>query len=230
MAIQLYELKGAGGCRFSPYCWRTRMALAHKGLEADLIPVRFSDKDLIAFSGQSRVPVLVDGKTTLSDSWTIAGYLEDTYADRPSLFGGAGGRAVSLVLNAWMDKVQGPLIAQMIVLDIFNGIEEVDQKYFRTTREQRFGNSLEDIQAGRAERIEDFRAGLEFLRDVLGKQPFLSGEAPAYADYIVFSGFQWARSISRFELLDAGDILHQWRQRILDLFDGLAAKAATVSG
>ncbi len=50
------------------------------------------------------------------------------------------------------------------------------------------------------------------------------------ADYIIFSGFQWARCISRFELLEAGDPLHQWRERMLDLFDGTAAKAATPSG
>ena len=230
MAIQLYELKGADELRFSPYCWRTRLALAHKGLEAELVPVRFTDKDLIAFSDQTRVPVLVDGETTICDSWTIACYLEDTYADRPSLFGGAGGRGATRILNAWMDKVQNPPILKMIVLDVLNGIETVDKEYFRTTREQRFGKSLEDVQAGRTERLEDFRAGLDFLRDILGEQPFLSGEAPAYTDYIVFSGFQWARSISRFELLEDGDPLHQWRQRMLDLFDGLAAKAATPSG
>ena len=149
MAIQLYELKDAGECRLSPYCWRTRMAIAHKGLEAELIPMRFSDKEPITFSGQSRVPVLVGGKTTVSDSWTIAGYLEDTYADRPPLFGGACGRTVSRIFNAWVDKVQSPLIVQMIVLDTFNGIEEVDQEYFCTTREQGFGKSLEDDQADR---------------------------------------------------------------------------------
>jgi hypothetical protein len=32
MAIKLYDLAGAElDQRFSPYCWRTRMALAHKG-------------------------------------------------------------------------------------------------------------------------------------------------------------------------------------------------------
>lgn len=230
MAIRLYELKGDGECRFSPYCWRARLALAHKGLEAELVPVRYADKDLIAFSGQTRVPVLVDGGTMVSDSWAIACYLEDTYADRASLFGGTGGRTQTRILNAWMDKVQNPLILRMIVLDVLNGIEGADKEYFRATREERFGKPIEDVQAGRAERVGDFRAGLEFLDDILDEQPFLSGEAPLYADYIVFSGFQWARSISRFELLEPGNALHQWRDRMLSLFDGMAAKAATPSG
>ena len=33
MAIVFYDLAGRDGRNFSPYCWRTRMALAHKGLD-----------------------------------------------------------------------------------------------------------------------------------------------------------------------------------------------------
>jgi glutathione S-transferase len=68
MGLQLYDLAGAEPeRRFSPYCWRTKMALAHKGLPFDTIPWRFADKDVIAFSGQGRVPVLVDGRFRLLD-------------------------------------------------------------------------------------------------------------------------------------------------------------------
>ena len=39
MAITLYDLAGAeADRRFSPFCWRTKMALAHKGLEVETIP------------------------------------------------------------------------------------------------------------------------------------------------------------------------------------------------
>ena len=75
---QLYDLAGAEAeRRFSPYCWRTKMALIHKGLPFDTIPWRFNEKSVIAFSGQGRVPVLSDGDQVVSDSWTIATYLED---------------------------------------------------------------------------------------------------------------------------------------------------------
>ena len=43
-------------------------------------------------AGSEKVPVLLDGETAVVDSWTIANYLEDTYPDRPSLFGGEGVR------------------------------------------------------------------------------------------------------------------------------------------
>ena len=39
MAIALWDLAGADEARrFSPYCWRTKMALWHKGLAFETIP------------------------------------------------------------------------------------------------------------------------------------------------------------------------------------------------
>lgn len=52
-------------------------------------------------------------------------------------------------------------------------------------------------------------------------QPFFCGDRPAYADYIVFGGFQFARSISPLRLLEPGDVLYDWRSRMLGLFGGL---------
>ena len=53
MSLKLYDLAGAQPERhFSPYCWRVRMALAHKGLDVETIAWRFSDKELLAQSGQ----------------------------------------------------------------------------------------------------------------------------------------------------------------------------------
>ena len=96
MTIKLFDLAGAEpDRRFSPYCWRTKLALAHKGLTVETIPWRFSDTDAITMSGQGRVPVLLDGDKVVSDSWTIAEYLEDTYQHRPFLFGSAKARAVT---------------------------------------------------------------------------------------------------------------------------------------
>jgi glutathione S-transferase len=94
VTIKLFDLAGAEpDRRFSPYCWRTKLALAHKGLTVETIPWRFSDTDAIEVSGQGRVPVLLDGDKVVSDSWTIAEYLEDTYQHPPSLFGSAEARA-----------------------------------------------------------------------------------------------------------------------------------------
>ena len=61
------------------------MALAHRGLDVECIPWRFTQKDKIKFSGKESVPVLIDGKKTVSDSWEIAKYLENEYPHSPSL-------------------------------------------------------------------------------------------------------------------------------------------------
>ena len=40
--IRFFDLAGADpDIRFSPNCWRIRMALAHKGLDAETVPWRF---------------------------------------------------------------------------------------------------------------------------------------------------------------------------------------------
>jgi glutathione S-transferase len=226
MAMTLYDLAGAQPeRRFSPYCWRTKLALAHKGLPYDTVAWRFTDKDVIAFSGQGRVPVLVDGDHVVFDSWTIATYLEDAYPHRPSLFGGDGGRAVARFVNAWADNVVNGGLSRLIVSDILAILDDKDRAYFRETREKRFGMALEAVTADRDTHVAAFRQSLAPLRALFGTQPFLGGDAPAYADYIVFGCFQWARCTSPFRLLMTDDPVWAWRERLLSAFDGLARTA-----
>jgi glutathione S-transferase len=226
MARKLYDLAGADpDRRFSPYCWRAKLALAHKGHDVETIPWRFTEKDAIAFSGQGRVPVLVDGERVVSDSWTIANYLEDGYPERPSLFGGDGGRAAAHFVNAWADTVLNPALSRLLLTDVYDHIHEKDRAYFRENREQRFGMTLEQVTAGREGRVATFRHTLEPVRVTLGTQRYLSGDAPAYPDYIVFGAFQWARCISALPLLPKDDPVAAWRERMLDTFDGMPRKA-----
>jgi glutathione S-transferase len=226
MSRVLYDLAGADpALRFSPFCWRIRMALAHKDLDVETIPWRFTEKDRIAFSGQGLVPVLVDGAHTLHDSWAIAEYLEEAYPHRPSLFGGPEAQAVTRFVNGWADSILHPWIARMVVRDILDCLAPEDAGYFRESREKRFGTTLEEFVAPREANLTAFRRDLQPVRLALRGQAFLSGEAPAYADYIVFGAFMWARSVSPFRLLEADDPVHAWRGRMLGLFDGLAAGA-----
>ncbi len=227
MPIVMYDLAGADpALRFSPYCWRIRMALAHKGLDVETVPWRFTDKDAIAFSGQGRVPVIRDGATVVSDSWTIACHLEATYPDRPSLFGGATGQAHARLINAWADTAVLGSAVHLIVRDIFEVIDPKDRDYFRSSREQRFGMTLEAMQeAGRANRVVAFRDSLTPARLVLRVQPWLGGEAPSYADYILFGTLQWPRCVSRFAMLAADDPVLAWQERLLDLHGGLGRAA-----
>ena len=231
MGIVLYDLAGAeADRRFSPYCWRARMALAHKGLEAETVPWRFTEKDKLPRPNAGRVPVMVDGDRVVHDSAAIADYLEDRYPDRPSLFGGEAGRALSRFIGNWADGVLNPSIMPLVLLDIYRRLRPVDQEYFRRSREERFGTTLENFAAGREARLQGFRDGLAPLRRTLEAQDFLGGAGPLYADYVVFGGFQWARAISEFELLAADDPVARWRGRMLGLFGGLARRAPAYGG
>jgi glutathione S-transferase len=226
MNLKLFELVGADVERpFSPFCWRTRMALAHKGLSAESIPWCFTEKLAIAPYDSEKVPVLLDGDHTVVDSWAIANYLEDTYPDRPSLFGGDGGRAMGRMINWWGDIAIVGGIFPMIAADVHGHLKPEDADYFRGTREARLGKSLEEAAAGRDKDVEKFRRSLDPLRLTLKTQAFLGGDAPNYADYIVFGGFQWARAISPFRLLEDKDLVYAWRERLLDAFDGMARKS-----
>ena len=226
MSITFYDLAGAEeNRRFSPFCWRTKMALAHKGLAFETIPWRFTDKPVIVPFGSERVPVIVDNGRSVNDSWTIVNYLEDTYRDRPSLFGGNGGRAATRFINAWADNVLAPAIFPLVVLDIFKRIAPADRDYFRTSREQRVGTKLENVCGDPEPHLLAVRKVFEPLRQTLATQAFIGGDTALYPDYIVFGTLQWARAISPLRLLDPSDPVDAWRQRLLDSFDGLARSA-----
>ena len=84
MPLKLFELVGADATRpFSPYCWRTRMALAHKGLSAETIPWCFTEKDAIAPHQSEKVPVLLD------DDKAVVDFLGHRKLSRRQLFGPA---------------------------------------------------------------------------------------------------------------------------------------------
>jgi glutathione S-transferase len=225
MTLRLYDLAGADpNRRFSPYCWRIRLALAHKKLPIETIPWRFTEKAEIAPSGSKTVPVLVDGDRWIADSWTIANYLEDAYPDSPSLFDGAAARRLTRHYSSLADALVSTIFP-FIALDILERIADKDREYFRTSREQRVGKTLEAFVANRDAGLAGFRAGLAPLRTTLKTQSFFGGDEPLYADYALFGQFQWARCISPFALLEEGDPVKLWRDRLLDCFDGLARKA-----
>ena len=186
------------------------------------MPWHFTEKDKIKFSGQERVPVLIDGSNTISDSWEIAKYLESAYPDRPSLKLDNG---ELLFIKFWSETVLHPELLQLLVLDIHDNLSLEDQSYFRESREKMLGKTLEEVVANRQERLPRIQKLLTPLRSTLSKQEYLSGETPGFSDYIVFGAFQWARCVSGFSILNADDIVYKWRDKMLNIYEGLALSA-----
>lgn len=223
MAVILYERLCDNDRRPSPFCWRARLALAHKDLKPEIRAIGFGEGGEVAFSGQTKVPVLVDGETVIHDSWTIACHLEDTYPGAPSLFGGSGGRALTRLFNHWVDASLHAAMAPILAPCLLTVVLPQDRAYYRRSREARFGMTMEQLALRRPVHLEALQPVLEPLRQRLAESPFLFGERPGYADYLAFAAFQWARSVCAFDLLPADDAaMRNWRSCMLDLFGGLA--------
>jgi glutathione S-transferase len=198
------------------------MALKHKGLEFSTIPWRYHEKDVIGFSGQGLVPVLKDNAKTIFDSWNIAEYLEDRYSNRPTLFGGPEGRHFARFTKHWVETQLHLPLNRILAKDICDRLHSKDKRYFRESREQRFGTTLELYTEERDQAREQFRQMLMPMRRMVSDQPFLCGGSPAMSDYIVFGAFQWARCSSPYPLLADGDPVAAWRERMLNLYSGYA--------
>lgn len=225
--IQLWELRGKADRRYSLFSWRTRMALRHKGLEFESMPVAMSDKATIAFSGGKTVPIIKDAETVVRDSWRIAEYLEDRYPERPTLFGGAIGRGVTQTFNTWVDRAIVPAMMPVIVADVHERVDAADEEYFRRQFEGFLKSTLEEARSRAPQAQERLKQVLAPLEAALKRQPFVSGGEPAYADYILFSVLQWARVMSPRVIFATTEALYNWRERILDLYDAFARNVQT---
>lgn len=215
--IELFELRGAERNRvFSPYCWTIRYALAHKGLPHETIPIKFTEKEKIEFSGQALVPVLRVDSTVLHDSWTILEWLEANF-DGPTLF--PNGKAFASFIHAWMDSTVSPHLAPLFMEEVFRHLDPEDQAYFRETREKRFGMSLEDFS--KTANIDKARQALTPLRAQVSQNKFIEGNEPTAADYIAIGRFLWARGVSKQIFIEPDDAIYDWRNRVFSLFDGL---------
>ena len=221
--ITTYHLANADGAHFSPHAWRTTMALAHKGLEHESRGVAFTEIGTICDGERKIVPTIEDGEQVLSDSWAIALHLEDSVTSGRSLFGGEKGKAHALFINNWASFGLQPLLLQIMILELFERLQDRDKAYFRESREKRFGRSLEDHAALADEAKQRLPAMLAPLSMTLNSQAWLGGDVPSYADYIALGAFQWVRTSSSFDLPGfAGEKVADWHDAMLDLYDGLA--------
>jgi len=223
MTIKLYELVGMDQSRpFSPHCWKTRMCLAHKGLEFQPVPVGFTQISGIENGDGRRVPVIRHGDNIIEDSFAIALYLRDSYPDRGKrLFKGDGAVSLTRFVESWCQSQIHPWVGKWALMDIYNMLGKEDQAFFRKTREATFKMPLEEVVADRESRIPDLKGILMPIRLMLTKQPFLGGDGPLFADYIAFGALQWLRICSGLHMVDKEDKVMDWFERMLDLHDGM---------
>ena len=221
--LRLYELVLENGRSASPYVWRIRYALAHKGLAYQTLPLGFTDIPTVLDGRFKTVPILEHGATSLAESWDIALYIDRAFPDTPALFSGSAEVAAIRLFDSWFSIEVMRRMATVYILDVHNAARPADQAYFRTSREARFKvPSLESFAAGRESRLPGLREALAALRLHLARFAFLGGDRPSYADFIALGAFQWAGSVGTLPPLAKDDaVLRDWLERGFDLYGGV---------
>jgi glutathione S-transferase len=220
--LRLYELVLANGRSASPFVWRVRYALAHKGLACESVPLGLTDLPRVCGGRFKTVPIIEHGDTALCESWDIVEYLDRVFPEK-ALFSGIAENAAIRLLDSWLSVEVLRRMFAVYVLDVHNAARPEDQQYFRASREGRLsGCTLEAFTADRAARLPALREALQPLRLHLARFPYLGGAAPGYADYIALGAFQWVASVSTLPMLARDDeVIRAWLERGFDLYGGL---------
>ncbi|MFQ5562268.1 MAG: glutathione S-transferase N-terminal domain-containing protein [Parvularculaceae bacterium] len=226
MTRKLYDLCGARpDWRFSPFCWLAKFALAHKELEHEIIPLRFTEKENYPDPEHGKLPILVDGDTVVTESWEIVRYLDRTYPERP-LAATAGEWAAAEFYRAWLGAAVFPALAPFMMIRVHAVIDDGDKDYFRASREKRFGATLEDLAERGPKGKSMIETALATLAAPLSEYDFLGGAAPNLCDYVVFSPFMWQRCVTAETFYETPAPAAAWMERMLAACEGLAGSAA----
>ncbi|CAL1712297.1 unnamed protein product [Somion occarium] len=201
---------------WSPNTWKTRYALAFKGLPFKTEWVEYPDIESVSKelgvnpTGTKKdgsplytLPLIYDPntKTTVVDSLEIARYLDKAYPDAPALFPKNTRTLQTAFLAAIGAIVMGPLFTT-IILATCNNLNPRSAEYFRSTREDLFGKKLEEHvpEGGEGtkrwkETQEAFNKLASWLDANEGSGAFVMGETISYADIDIASRLIWTKIV-----------------------------------
>lgn len=224
MTLKLYDLALADpDVRISPYCWLAKFALLHKELEFETVPLRFTDKENYPDRDHAKLPILKDGDEIICDSANILTHLEKHYGGNPFAETDSECAAADFY-QAWLGASLYPALGPMMFVRVHAAAHDADKAYFRKTREERLGETLEELAAtpGLKDRVE---TALHTLSAPLVRHKFLGGDAPNLSDYKVFSPFMWQRCVTAETLYETPQAVAAWQERMLDIFGGYGREA-----
>ena len=227
----LYEIGIADGRSASPFVWRTKLSLAHKGLAYRSEMLGLTDIPKLFDGRFATAPIIDFGDRQMNESLAIADRLDEAYPDRPAIFAGPAERAMIGFFDHWLMQLIVTHVLPIYMLDAHDCSAPKERGYYRQSREAFFGRTLEAIVADREVRLPDLRHALEPVRKAIGDRPFLGGQAPNFADMCLVGLFIFLGTIATLPPLAADDPLLGYARRVLAAFGPeTAALSLNLSG
>jgi glutathione S-transferase len=201
--------------RSSPIRW----ALNIKGIKFTTVWVEFQDIERVAKEVGAKptatkpngtpwytVPIIVDPntKTTISDSWNIALYLEKTYPSVRLFPEGTFGIQSAFQFafaSAVLSKFPGVMFSF-----IHANISAPAAAHVRWIREAQMGKTIEELSENADAQWESYKNGYGIVADWYEKNGtgFISGNSITYGDIIVAGWLQWIKRL-------AGEQSKEWK-------------------
>ena len=205
----LYERAGLDGLCPSPVCWRTRIALALKGVDAERRAMRFADVDRLAeITGGRTVPVLaVDGSMVVGSD-AIAARLDAMASDGMPLMRGDAA-AVGADLEREFSNRIGPLVGA----DFVRRLLPEDRDYYKQSREARFGKTFEELETLRPGLELDLAFSLGRLEPQLDEHRYLGGDEIGWIDVVVYTYLAWIAFASPRSVPELVNPVRTWFER-----------------
>ena len=182
---------------------RVALALAHKGLDAQVVMHEAGDRSaILELSGQDLVPVIEHDGRVIADSPVIIEYLEELQPD-PPLYPSDPARATEMrVFIDWFNRVwKGPPNAIADALD---------------------AGGADDARL--AALGQEMARALDWFEALLTDRDFLFGDRVSAADFVVFPFLKYAASIDPAD----DETFHQVLNRYQPLGDGHRRLAAWI--
>ena len=162
----------------SVFSKRTRLALAHKGLDVELRDARADERhhaEAKKLFPQGTMPVLVDEGRALGDSTAIAHYLDLGYPDRPALW------------PRDRDAAHRALTVATLVDAAMNTLVDVGTRYWALRNDAAWA----DVARSRMERAQQ---AIDAVAET-AKSPLLAGDAWGGAEIWALAATLWVKTM-----------------------------------
>jgi len=165
------------GSFVSPYVRKVLACMNLKRLEYEIDPITpfFGNDEFERLSPLRRIPVLIDGDFTVSDSSVICAYLDDAYPGHPLFPADPKERARA----RWFEEFADTRLGDLFIWALF---------YQKVVRPAVWGEPTDEERVAKAEK-EDIPRTLDYLERELPADGFLLGDIGA-ADISIASFFR----------------------------------------